>query len=161
MGYEASEEISIVLDRAEKGIFDILQKRNSRGVTHIKHVLEDSFNRLEELYQRRIDLIKQNAQLQRKIAQKTTHRPAVSELEIDTSAVDAYDRMVDRVRTMEAQAEALAELAEMDEVEEKFRRCAAFSAKRLPERNLDELVAMVGNLEDVPDVSKLVHLLAA
>jgi replicative DNA helicase len=50
MGYEASEEVSIVLDKAEKAIFDILQKRNSQGLLHIKEVLVDTFNRLEELY---------------------------------------------------------------------------------------------------------------
>jgi len=50
MGYEASEEVSIVLDKAEKSIFDILQKRNSQGFSHIKDVLVDTFNKLEELY---------------------------------------------------------------------------------------------------------------
>jgi replicative DNA helicase len=50
MGYEASEEVSIILDRAEKSIFDILQKRNTREFVHIKDVLVDTFNRLEELY---------------------------------------------------------------------------------------------------------------
>lgn len=50
MGYEASEEVSIVLDKAEKNIFDILQNRNTRGFAVIKDVLVDTFNRLEELY---------------------------------------------------------------------------------------------------------------
>lgn len=50
MGYEASEEVSYVLDRAEKNIFDILQKRNMTGFSPIKDVLVDTFNILEELY---------------------------------------------------------------------------------------------------------------
>ncbi|HOP99573.1 MAG TPA: replicative DNA helicase [Acetivibrio clariflavus] len=50
MGYEASEEVAYVLDKAEKGIFDILQKRNTQGFVPIKDVLVDTFNRLEELY---------------------------------------------------------------------------------------------------------------
>ncbi|GAE87754.1 replicative DNA helicase [Acetivibrio straminisolvens] len=50
MGYEASEEVSYVLDRAEKSIFDVLQKRNTQGFSPIKEVLIDTFNRLEELY---------------------------------------------------------------------------------------------------------------
>lgn len=50
MGYEASEEVSYVLDKAEKGIFDILQKRNTQGYSPIKDVLIDTFNMLEELY---------------------------------------------------------------------------------------------------------------
>lgn len=50
MGYEASDEVTYVLDRAEKNIFDILQKRNMQGFSHIKDIIVDTFNRLEELY---------------------------------------------------------------------------------------------------------------
>lgn len=50
MSYDASEDAVYVLDKAEKSIFDILQKRNTQGFTHIKDVLLETFNRLEELY---------------------------------------------------------------------------------------------------------------
>ncbi|MCX7710524.1 MAG: replicative DNA helicase [Clostridia bacterium] len=50
MGYEASEEVSYVLDRAEKSIFDVLQNRNLQGFAPIRDILVDAFNRLEELY---------------------------------------------------------------------------------------------------------------
>lgn len=50
MSYEASEEITFLLDKAEKSIFDVLQKRNTQGFTPIKEVLLETFNRLEELY---------------------------------------------------------------------------------------------------------------
>ncbi|HOJ10884.1 MAG TPA: replicative DNA helicase [Clostridiales bacterium] len=50
MSYEAAEEVSIILDTAEKNIFDILQKRSSKGFYHVKEILVDTFNRLEELY---------------------------------------------------------------------------------------------------------------
>lgn len=50
MSYEASEEITFILDKAEKSIFDVLQKRNTQGFTPIKEVLLETFNRLEELY---------------------------------------------------------------------------------------------------------------
>jgi len=50
LGYEANEEVEYVLDKAEKNIFDILQKRNLKGMTPLKDVLVDTFNRLEELY---------------------------------------------------------------------------------------------------------------
>lgn len=50
MSYEASDEISMILDNAERSIFDILQKRGSKGFYHVKEVLIDAFNRLEELY---------------------------------------------------------------------------------------------------------------
>ena len=69
-----------------------------------------------------IDLIKQHAQLQKRAAQAPVVTPVPSQLDIDTSVIDTYDRMVDKVRTMEAQAEALAELAEMDDLEEEFRK---------------------------------------
>ena len=39
---------------------------------------------------------------------------------IDTAAFDAYDRLVDRVRDLEAHAEALAELTQGDDLEQKF-----------------------------------------
>ncbi len=50
LGYEASEEVAFVLDKAEKSIFDILQGRNFQGLTPIKEVLVETFNKLEELY---------------------------------------------------------------------------------------------------------------
>lgn len=48
--YEASQEVPIILDNAERSIFDILQKRSSKGFFHIKEILIEAFNRLEELY---------------------------------------------------------------------------------------------------------------
>ncbi len=50
LSYEASEEVTYILDKAEKGVFDILQKRNTKGFTPIKDVLVETFNQLEELY---------------------------------------------------------------------------------------------------------------
>ncbi|MDF2524007.1 MAG: replicative helicase, partial [Clostridiales bacterium] len=50
MGYEANEEVTYVLDKAEKSIFDILQRRSIKGFTPVKDVLVETFNKLEELY---------------------------------------------------------------------------------------------------------------
>ena len=50
MGFNASEEVSYILDRAEQSVFDILQKRSSQGFVPIKDVLVDTFNNLEEMY---------------------------------------------------------------------------------------------------------------
>ncbi|HEX9061513.1 MAG TPA: replicative DNA helicase [Clostridia bacterium] len=50
MSYEASDEVAFILDRAEKSIFDVLQNRNLQGFAHIKDVLVETFNKLEELY---------------------------------------------------------------------------------------------------------------
>lgn len=51
MSYEATEEVALILDKAEQCIFDILQKRKNQNFTLIKDVLWDAFNKLEELYQ--------------------------------------------------------------------------------------------------------------
>ncbi len=50
LGFDASEEVAFILDKAEQNIFDILQKRSSQGFVPIKDVLVDTFNKLEELY---------------------------------------------------------------------------------------------------------------
>jgi phage shock protein A len=52
-------------------------------------------------------------------------RPAepapVADATLDAGAFDAYDRMVERIRDLEAHAEALAELTRGDDLEQKFR----------------------------------------
>lgn len=50
MGYNANEEVQVIVDIAEKKIFDIVQKRNVKGFTPIKNILVDNFEKLEELY---------------------------------------------------------------------------------------------------------------
>lgn len=97
--------------------------KQKQTVEELKESLSELEAKLDGLYQRRIELIKQYAQLQKRaaqVAQMPSARPV--EDQIDMSVFDTYDRMVDKVRTLEAQAEALSELAETDEVEEKFRK---------------------------------------
>ena len=43
MGYNANEEVQVIVDTAEKKIFDIVQKRNVKGFTPIKNILVDNF----------------------------------------------------------------------------------------------------------------------
>ena len=50
-GYQAEEEINLILDQAEKNIFDIVQKRSQEGFTPIKDVLLESIQKMEELFQ--------------------------------------------------------------------------------------------------------------
>ena len=52
--------------------------------------------------------------------QSTVGATSPADTVIDTAAFDAYDRLVDRVRDLEAQAEALAELTQGDDLEQKF-----------------------------------------
>jgi replicative DNA helicase len=48
--YEASEEVSDVIDMAEKSIFDISLNRSTQGFVHIKKILNSNFDKIEELY---------------------------------------------------------------------------------------------------------------
>jgi replicative DNA helicase len=50
-GFEAKEEAAVILERAEKSIFEISQGATSRDFSHINEVLVTSMNKLEELYQ--------------------------------------------------------------------------------------------------------------
>ena len=52
--------------------------------------------------------------------QSTVDSTAPTDTVIDTTAFDAYDRIVDRVRDLEVHAEALAELTQGDDLEQKF-----------------------------------------
>ena len=97
-------------------------ERQKQTVEELKESLSELGTKLDELYQRRIELIKQYAQLRKRAAQMPAARHVESQLDVDVSVFDTYDRMVDKVRTLEAQAEALSELAEMDEVEGEFRK---------------------------------------
>lgn len=48
--YEASEEVAIIVDQAQKKIFDVVQRRAAQGFFPIKDVLIETFDKLEELY---------------------------------------------------------------------------------------------------------------
>ncbi len=50
LGYDETEEVDKIMDLAEKKIFDLAQKKNTKGYTSIKDVLVESFAKLEELY---------------------------------------------------------------------------------------------------------------
>jgi len=97
-------------------------EKQKQTVNELKESLSALEARLDELYQKRVDLIKQYAQLQKKTAQTPTARPVSSEMDIDIGVFDTYDRMVDKIKTMEDQAAALSELAGMDGLEEEFRK---------------------------------------
>ena len=50
LGYDETENVEDIMDIAEKKIFDVMQRKNSKGYTHIKDILIDSFTQLENLY---------------------------------------------------------------------------------------------------------------
>ena len=47
--YEASEELDIIIDHAEKKIFEISQKQNTRSFESIKTILLETYAQIEEL----------------------------------------------------------------------------------------------------------------
>ena len=53
LGYDPTEDVEDIMDNAEKKIFDVMQNKNQKGYTPIKDVLVESFNQLEELYNRK------------------------------------------------------------------------------------------------------------
>lgn len=48
--YEASEDLTTIIDKAEKNIFDISLKQSTQGYEHIKNVLNVNFDMIESLY---------------------------------------------------------------------------------------------------------------
>ena len=50
LGYDETENVEDIMDIAEKKIFDVMQRKNSKGYTPIKDILIDSFTQLENLY---------------------------------------------------------------------------------------------------------------
>jgi len=105
----------------ERSLKEELEKQK-QTVAELKASLVELEAKMEGMYQKRSELVKEHERLKMKAAQTPVAKPVVSDVTLDTSAFDVYDRMVDKVRTMEAQAEALAELAEMNEVESEFRK---------------------------------------
>ncbi len=50
LGYDETEDVDRIMDLAEKKVFDLAQKKNTKGYTPIKDVLVESFAKLETLY---------------------------------------------------------------------------------------------------------------
>jgi len=51
MGYAGAEDITVLLDDAEKQIFQISQKRNVKGFVSLKNILIETFERIEKIYE--------------------------------------------------------------------------------------------------------------
>ena len=50
LGYDETQDVDIIMEQAEKKIFDCLQSRNQKGYSSIKDILVDTFTELEQLY---------------------------------------------------------------------------------------------------------------
>ena len=53
IGYDQNQEVEILMDNAEKKIFDLMQRKSQKGYTSIRDILVDSFTELEELYNKK------------------------------------------------------------------------------------------------------------
>ena len=53
LGYDPTEDVSDIMEGAEKKIFNIMQNNDKKGYTPIKDILVESFTQLEELYNRK------------------------------------------------------------------------------------------------------------
>ena len=53
LGYDETQEVDVLMDQAEKSIFDTIQSKNQKGYSTIKDVLVDTFTQLEQLYNRK------------------------------------------------------------------------------------------------------------
>ncbi|MFH1962814.1 MAG: replicative DNA helicase [bacterium] len=53
MGYEGGDDVALILDQAERMIFDVVQKKITREFVPLEAILHDSFELIEKLYQRK------------------------------------------------------------------------------------------------------------
>lgn len=50
LGYAQNEDVDIIIEQAEKRIFDIMQGKNQKGYTPLKDILVEAFSEIEKLY---------------------------------------------------------------------------------------------------------------
>ncbi len=50
LGYDPTEDVEMIMDEAEKRIFNLMQQKNQKGYASIKDILVDTFADLEKLY---------------------------------------------------------------------------------------------------------------
>lgn len=53
LGYSQTEEVDAIIEQAEKKIFNLIKSRSQKGYTPIKDVLLESFQQIEELYNKK------------------------------------------------------------------------------------------------------------
>ncbi len=53
LGYDPTEDVEDIMESAEKKIFNIMQNKDKKGYAPIQDILVESFNQLEELYNRK------------------------------------------------------------------------------------------------------------
>ncbi len=87
LGYEPTEEVDMIVDEAERKMFNIMQQKSKKGYSSIKDILVDTFVDLEKLYNQKqqitgvptgfIDLDKRTAGLHESDLILVAARPAM------------------------------------------------------------------------------------
>jgi replicative DNA helicase len=57
LAYGEAEDVDVVVDRAEQILFDVSQRRVSRGLTPIKRILTEYYDRIEYLHQHQGEMV--------------------------------------------------------------------------------------------------------
>jgi replicative DNA helicase len=57
LAYEEAEDVDAVVDRAEQVLFDVSQRRVSRGLTPIKRILTEYYDRIEYLHEHQGEMV--------------------------------------------------------------------------------------------------------
>ncbi len=57
LAYDEAEDVDVVVDRAEQILFDVSQRRISRGLTPIKRILTEYYDRIEYLQQHQGEMV--------------------------------------------------------------------------------------------------------
>ncbi len=57
LAYEESEEVDVVVDRAEQVLFDVSQRRVSRGLMPIRRILTEYYDRIDYLHQHQGEMV--------------------------------------------------------------------------------------------------------
>jgi len=57
LAYDEAEDVEVVVDRAEQVLFDVSQRRVSRGLTPLSRILTEYYDRIEYLHQHQDEMI--------------------------------------------------------------------------------------------------------
>jgi phage shock protein A len=95
-------------------------EQQKKTVEELKASLPTLEAKLDDLYSKKRELIRRSLEI-KKDSQIGRSRDLVTEIGIDTTVFSTYDSMVEKVKLLEDQAVAFAEL-EKDDVDEKFKK---------------------------------------
>ena len=105
------------LDNEKRAKTELEQQKKT--VEELKASLPTLIEKLDELYKKKRELIRRSMEIKKTPISRS--RDLVSEIGIDSTVFSTYDSMVEKVRSLEDQASALAEL-EKDSVDVEFKK---------------------------------------